>query len=115
MICDNVLEYIGHTPIVRLNRMNDPDAAGVMVNNLGILPFKNVPDSTNGFLADAAKYTDAGCYVMDWVSQPNVDAYRAALVSALNQYCADQSDANWELVRAAFVDGWAVQYAAGQE
>jgi len=95
--------------------VNDPDAAGVMVNNLGILPFKNVPDSTNGFLADAAKYTDAGCYVMDWVSQPNVDAYRAALVSALNQYCADQSDANWELVRAAFVDGWAVQYAAGQE
>lgn len=27
MICDNVLEYIGHTPIVRLNRMNDPYTA----------------------------------------------------------------------------------------
>ena len=95
--------------------VSDPEAAAVMVNNLGILPFKNAPESTNGFLADAAKYTADGCYVMDWVSQPNVDAYRAALVSALNQYCADQSDANWELVRAAFVDGWAVQYAAGQE
>ena len=95
--------------------VNDPDAAGVMVNNLGILPFKNVPDSTNGFLADAAKYTDAGCYVMDWVSQPNVDEYRAALVSALNQYCADQTDANWASVKTAFVDGWAVQYAATQD
>ena len=95
--------------------VNDPEAAGVLVKNLGVLPFKHVPESTNGFLADAARYTADGCYVMDWVSQPNVDAYRAALVSALNQYCADQSDANWELVRAAFVDGWAVQYDAGQE
>lgn len=95
--------------------VNDPEAAGVMVNNLGVLPFKHVPESTNGFLADAARYTDAGCYVMDWVSQPNVDAYRAALVSALNQYDADQTDANWEQVKTAFVDGWAVQYAASQE
>ena len=39
-------------------------------------------------------------------------AYRAALVSAMNQYDADQSDANWELVKTAFVDGWATQYAA---
>jgi len=51
---------------------------------------------------------------MPWVTnfQPNVDAYRAALVSAMNQYDADQSDANWELVKTAFVDGWATQYAA---
>ena len=44
--------------------------------------------------------------------QPNVDAYRATLVAALNQYNADQSDANWEQVRIAFVDGWAAQYQA---
>ena len=51
---------------------------------------------------------------MDWATnyQPNVDDYRAALVSALNAYNADQSDANWELVKTAFVDGWAVQYKA---
>ncbi|MBR3634757.1 MAG: cysteine synthase A [Lachnospiraceae bacterium] len=36
MICDNVLEYIGHTPIVRLNRMNDPDAAEVHVKYEGL-------------------------------------------------------------------------------
>ena len=36
MICDNVLEYIGHTPMVRLNRMNNPDAAEVLVKYEGL-------------------------------------------------------------------------------
>ena len=36
MICDHVLEYIGHTPMVRLNRMNDPDAAEVLVKYEGL-------------------------------------------------------------------------------
>ena len=40
------------------------------------------------------------------------DAYRAAAVSALNEYNADPTDANWEKVEAAFVGGWAVQYKA---
>ena len=52
------------------------------------LPYKNAPESTNGFLAAAAEYTANGCYVMNWATnfQPNVDAYRATLVAALNQY-----------------------------
>ena len=92
--------------------VSDPDASAKMVGQLGILPYKNAPESTNGFLNDAAEYTANGCYVMNWATnfQPNVDDYRAALVAALNQYNADQSDANWEQVRTAFVDGWAVQY-----
>ena len=36
MVCDNVLEYIGHTPMVRLNRMNDPEAAEVLVKYEGL-------------------------------------------------------------------------------
>ncbi len=94
--------------------VSDPDAAGRMVAELGVLPYKNAPESTNGFLAAAAEYTANGCYVMNWATnfQPNVDAYRATLVAALNQYNADQSDANWEQVRIAFVDGWAAQYQA---
>ena len=36
MICNNVLEYIGHTPIIRLNRMNDPEAAEVLVKYEGL-------------------------------------------------------------------------------
>ncbi|MBQ9512706.1 MAG: ABC transporter substrate-binding protein [Lachnospiraceae bacterium] len=92
--------------------VTDPDASRKLVDSFGIMPYKNAAESTNGFLQDAADYTANGCYVMDWVTnyQPNVDDYRAALVSALNQYNADQSDANWELVRTAFVDGWATQY-----
>ena len=94
--------------------VSDPEASGALVEQLGILPYKNAVESTNGFLNDAAAYTDNGCYVMDWATnyQPNVDQYRAALVSALNAYNADQSDANWEAVRTAFVDGWATQWKA---
>ena len=36
MICDSVLDYIGHTPMIRLNRMNDPDAAEVLVKYEGL-------------------------------------------------------------------------------
>lgn len=37
MICENVLEYIGHTPIIRLHRMNDdPEAAEVLVKYEGL-------------------------------------------------------------------------------
>lgn len=94
--------------------VTNEDASKAMVEQLGIMPYKNAVESTNGFLNDAAKYTADGCYVMDWATnyQPNVDDYRAALVSALNKYNADQSDANWELVKTAFVDGWATQYEA---
>mgnify|MGYP002511218014 CR=1 FL=1 len=94
--------------------VSDPDASAKMVEQLGILPYKSAPESNNGFLNDAAEYTANGCYVMNWATnyQPNVDAYRATLVAALNQYNSDQSDANWETVKTAFVDGWAVQYQA---
>ena len=36
MIYDNVLEAIGHTPIVRLNRMADPDSAEILVKFEGL-------------------------------------------------------------------------------
>lgn len=92
--------------------VSDPEASATMVGQLGIMPYKNAAASTNGFLNDAAKYTADGCYVMDWATnyQPNVDEYRKDLVSALNAYNADQTDANWDLVKTAFVDGWAKQY-----
>ena len=69
---------------------------------------RTVVISTCGF------YTAEGNYVMTWVTnfQPNVDAYREAIVAAMNQYDNDPTDANWEQVKTAFVDGWAVQYAA---
>ena len=92
--------------------VTDPDASRKLVDTFGVMPYKKAAESTNGFLAAANKYSADGCYVMDWATnyQPNVDAYRAALVSALNAYNADQTDANWELVKTAFVNGWATQY-----
>ena len=80
------------------------------------MPFRSAAPSRNGFLQNAEESTDQGCYVMDWATnfQPNTDQYRAGLVSALNRYCADQTDENWEAFRSAFVDGWANQYAAIQ-
>jgi len=94
--------------------VTDPEASKTMVEQLGIMPYKNAAESTNGFLKNAAAYDADGCYVMDWATnyQPNVDEYRKDLVSALNAYNADQSDANWEGVKTAFVDGWAKQYKA---
>lgn len=94
--------------------VSDPEASALLVEQLGIMPYANAAPSTNGFLNDAAAYIANGCYVMDWATnyQPNVDQYRAALVSALNAYNADQSDDNWAAVKSAFVDGWATQWAA---
>lgn len=92
--------------------VSDPDASKTMVENLGILPYKNAPEGDNPYLNNAKEYTDKGCYTMDWATnfQPNVNDYRAALVSALNSYTADPSDSTWADVKTAFVDGWASNY-----
>ena len=94
--------------------VTDPEASRMLVDTFGVMPYKQAAESANAFLADANEYSNNGCYVMNWATnfQPNVDEYRAALTSALNSYNADQSDANWENVRVAFVDGWAAHYAA---
>ena len=92
----------------------DKDASQVMVDQLGGFTYKDVPEAANPFLKSADEYTANGCYVMDWATnyQPNVDEYRAALVSALNAYNANQTDETWAAVKTAFVDGWATQYNA---
>ncbi len=94
--------------------VTDPEASRIAVDTFGAMPYKNAQESTNKFLAAADQYAADGCYVMDWATnyQPAVDDYRAALVSALNAYNADQSAANWETVRTAMIDGWAQQYKA---
>lgn len=92
--------------------VTNEEASRKLVDTFGVMPYKSAAESTNGFLAAANKYSADGCYVMDWATnyQPNVDEYRKALVSALNAYNADQTEANWEKVKTAFVDGWAYQY-----
>lgn len=94
--------------------VTNAEASRLLVDSFAAMPYKQAAESTNGFLANANEYSNKGCYAMNWATnyQPNVDAYRATLVSALNQFNADQSDANWDLVTTAFVAGWATQYAA---
>lgn len=94
--------------------VTNADASRILVDSFGVMPYAKAAESTNPFLANANAYSAAGNYVMPWVTnfQPNVDAYRETLVAAMNQYDADPTDANWELVKTAFVDGWAVQYTA---
>ena len=36
MICNNVLEAIGHTPIIRLNKMTDENSAEILVKFEGL-------------------------------------------------------------------------------
>ena len=95
--------------------VTDPEASELLTNGagaFGVMPYKNAVESTNGFLAAANEYSTKGCYVMDWATnyQPNVNEYRATLVSALNQYNANPTDANWETVVTAAIQGWSVQY-----
>ena len=94
--------------------VTDPEASEIAVGTFGYMPYTNAVESPNPFYASANALLAKGCSIMECVNgfQPNVDAYRATAVSAMNQYNADPTDENWALVVAAFVDGWAVQYAA---
>ena len=96
--------------------VTDPEASAKAVATFGVMPYKSAAESTNPFLAQANAYLADGCYNMWWATnyQPNVDAYRATAVSALNDYNADPTDANWAKVVTAFIDGWATQYKAAQ-
>ena len=92
--------------------VTDPDASAVYVEQLGAVPFKNCPDSANKFIVDGNKLLADGKYAVTWAFNhtPNVDSWRATVVTALTAYSADQSDANWQQVVSAFVDGWAIEY-----
>ena len=94
--------------------VTDQEASAKLNETWGAMPYTHAAPSSNKFLAAANDYANAGNYVMTWAFnyEPNVDEYRAGLVAAMNQYDADQTAENWELVKTAFVDGWATQYAA---
>ena len=94
--------------------VTDEEASRIAVDSFGVMPYINSAVSTNPFLANANAYAADGHYTMWWATnyQPNVDAYRAAVVSAMNEYNNNPSDETWATVETAFVDGWAVQYQA---
>ncbi len=83
-----------------------------LAETFGAIPYKKAAASGNVFLDAANEYSNEGKYVMTWAFNytPNVNEWRAGLVSAMNIYDANQTDANWEAVKTAFVQGWATQY-----
>jgi len=85
----------------------------MMAEQFGPIPFKNAKESENVFFNDANEYMSAGNYTVTWAFNhtPNVDSWRATVVTALAAYSANPTDDTWADVEAAFVDGWATEYA----
>ncbi|MCH5255003.1 MAG: ABC transporter substrate-binding protein [Lachnospiraceae bacterium] len=90
------------------------EGTSMLAEQFSGIPFKNAKPSNNVFGADASTYASAGNYTLSWAFNytPNVDSWRATVVTALTAYSADPSDANWNAVVQAYVDGWAIEYAA---
>ncbi|MDO5546413.1 MAG: ABC transporter substrate-binding protein [Eubacteriales bacterium] len=93
--------------------VTDEVAAQKMVDTLGALPFKSAPASSNVFLADGNALLAEGKSNVSWAFNhtPNVDSWRATVVTALAAYSAAPSDAAWADVVSAVVDGWAYEYS----
>ena len=84
-----------------------------MANNMGfVVPFKKAVESPNLFVKQDTEYTAAGKTPVSWnfTTMPS-EEWKNGVGSALTAYAADQTDANWDAVVAAFVDGWASEYA----
>jgi len=94
--------------------VTDKEATALLATTFGSIPYKQAAVPENVFLAQANEYANNGCYTMTWAFNftPNVDEWRAGVVSAMNQYDAARTAANWKLVETAFVQGWATQYKA---
>ena len=84
-----------------------------MANDMGfVVPFKKTVESPNLFVKQDTEYTAAGKTPVSWnfTTMPS-EEWKNGVGSALTAYAADQTDANWDAVVAAFVDGWATEYA----
>ena len=89
------------------------EGTSAMANDMGfVIPFKNAAESPNLFVKQDVEYTAAGKKPVSWnfPTMPS-EEWKNGVGSALTAYAADQTDANWDAVVAAFVDGWATEYA----
>ena len=80
-----------------------------------VTPFKKNIESTNLLVNIANEYVAEGKTPVSWnfTTMPS-EQWKNDLGSALTTYAADQTDANWDLVKSAFVDGWAKEAAAAK-
>ncbi len=80
-----------------------------------VIPFPSNLESENTLVNEANKYMEEGKTPVTWVfSTMPSEEWKNGVGSALTAYAADQTDANWEKVVSAFVDGWATEAAASK-
>lgn len=80
------------------------------------IPFKKNLESVNPLVNIASEYEKEGKQPVTWnfTTMPS-EEWKNGVGSALTTYASDQSDANWDKVVKAFVDGWATEKAATKE
>ena len=89
------------------------EGAEAMANDMGfVIPFDTAVESPNLFVKQDVAYTAAGKNPVSWnfPTMPS-EEWKNVVGSALTANAADQTDANWDAVVSAFVDGWASEYA----
>ena len=80
-----------------------------MAEDMGfVIPFKNAIEASNLFVKIDNELTAAGKTPVSWnfTTMPS-EEWKNNVGTALTAYAADQTDANWEAVEKAFVEGWA--------
>ena len=80
-----------------------------MANDMGfVIPFKKAVESPNLFVKIDSQMTAAGKTPVSWnfPTMPS-EEWKNGVGSALTAYAADPTDANWNAVVTAFVEGWA--------
>mgnify|MGYP000583762373 CR=1 FL=1 len=87
-----------------------------MCRDMGfVIPFSSNLESENTLVNEANKYMEEGKTPVTWVfSTMPSEEWKNGVGSALTAYAADQTDANWDKVVSAFVDGWAAEAAAAK-
>lgn len=83
-----------------------------MASDMGfVIPFKAAKESENLFVKQDAELTAAGKTPVSWnfTTMPS-EEWKNGVGSALTAYAAAPSDAAWDAVVSAFVDGWASEY-----
>ena len=89
------------------------EGAEAMANDMNfVIPFDTAVASNNLFVKQANAYIADGKTPVSWnfPTMPS-EEWKNMVGQALTAYAADQTDANWDAVVTAFVDGWASEYA----
>ena len=89
------------------------EGAEALANDMGfVIPFDTAVESNNLFAKLANAYIADGKTPVSWnfMTMPS-EEWKNMVGQALTAYAADQTDANWDAVVTAFVDGWASEYA----